>query len=1024
MKKAVLILIWLLLTIPCPAEIIIVNDSGPADFNNIQAAIDNSNHGDIIYVFPGRYTGPGNRDIDFKGQAITVQSVVPEDPYIVAATIVDCNGAGRGFNFHSGEDASSILDGLTIANGQADYGGGIACYSSPTITNCAIISNASNNGGGLYAQGGRPTLANCRFTNNMASRGGGFSSLLSNLTIAGCMFNANSSNSYGGALACDSSDRVQITNCTFTNNSAMELGGGIWAHSVWVTIANSIFNGNSAAWGGGLHNKHGDASLSNCIFSGNSASSDGGAIDCTDARLEIANCTVSGNSATSAGGGIHSDLCTTGVSNSILWGNTDSSGTGESAQISGDWPQVTYSCIQDQDPDDANIPFGGADSNNIDDNPIFVRDPNDGGDGWGVGDNDDYGDLHLEGGSPCINAGDPYSWIAPSSVDIDGEPRVMGQTVDMGADEYPIKMLIVTTPEGGEVWTWGSWHQITWESYTYDEPVFIMYITEGNNVHPIATDVPNTGSYMWHLPEGVDTNECVVRVSPSVIDITVVCVDSGVFTIHPDAAGPAVTSKWESLGGDYDRRGLSENYGPELGCVKWAFETGGAVSASVTIGPNETTYVPCEDGKLYKLDSNGVLLWSYDAGTPLMSAASIGPDGTAYVGGKNGKVYAVDIDGNVRWTHSTEGLIYSSPAVGADGKLYVGSEDGKLYALGPDGSELWSFETAGFGMLDGAIFASPSVGPDGTVYIGGIYDPNLYALDPNNGNIKWVCHFESGGWPFASPVIAPDGTIYQTLLYDANLYAVKPDEPNAGSIIWSTNLSDTSQYSTWFEPNYHSGVRWDSSEEKCYYNDALYNDVSGSGFSEPVIGLDATIYVSFDDPYLRAVDPNGSIRWIRKLGNWSGFTLTVGSNGLIYAATEQGYLYVVKPNGDRLARFDSNNWPGFPVISADNTVIVSDSVDNTTLISYESNKVWAISADACQGQDPNLYWYGVEDLDGDAVLHYRDLALITGDWLRCTYCWNPFCDRLQMFLTGDINKDYRVNFSDYALLAQKWLMGY
>ncbi len=27
---------------------------------------------------------------------------------------------------------------------------------------------------------------------------------------------------------------------------------------------------------------------------------------------------------------------------------------------------------------------------------MFVREPNDGGDGWGVGDNDDYGDLHLQ----------------------------------------------------------------------------------------------------------------------------------------------------------------------------------------------------------------------------------------------------------------------------------------------------------------------------------------------------------------------------------------------------------------------------------------------------------------------------------------------------------------------------------------------------------------------------------------------------------------------------------------------------
>ena len=39
----------------------------------------------------------------------------------------------------------------------------------------------------------------------------------------------------------------------------------------------------------------------------------------------------------------------------------------------------------------------------------------------------------------------------------------------------------------------GSSHEITWESQVYDEPLFIMYITEGNDMHPIAIDAPNTG---------------------------------------------------------------------------------------------------------------------------------------------------------------------------------------------------------------------------------------------------------------------------------------------------------------------------------------------------------------------------------------------------------------------------------------------------------------------------------------------------------------------------------------------------
>ncbi len=62
---------------------------------------------------------------------------------------------------------------------------------------------------------------------------------------------------------------------------------------------------------------------------------------------------------------------------------------------------------------------------NISADPLFV-DP-------------DNGDYHLSAESPCVDAGDPEFEPEEGETDIDGEARVVGERVDMGADEFLIK---------------------------------------------------------------------------------------------------------------------------------------------------------------------------------------------------------------------------------------------------------------------------------------------------------------------------------------------------------------------------------------------------------------------------------------------------------------------------------------------------------------------------------------------------------------------------------------------------------
>jgi len=407
-----------------------------------------------------------------------------------------------------------------------------------------------------------------------------------------------------------------------------------------------------------------------------------------------------------------------------------------------------------------------------------------------------------------------------------------------------------------------------------------------------------------------------------------------------DGNCPAAEGRWPSLGGDYTRSGVSPDEGLTEPAGEWSCEVGGAVVGSATVGCDGRVHVACEDGKLYTLDAGGVPLWTTDVNTPLLSAPSIGSDGRLFVGSRDGKLCALDPNGSTQWTHSTGEAVYSSAAVASNGNVYVGSTDGKLCALDANGAILWTFQTGASANLRGTVFASPSIGADGTVYIAGLYDPTLYALNSADGSVKWTCSFalypenpddpngaKTGGWPFTSPVVGPDGTIYQTLLYDSHLYAI---EPSDGAIRWSIDLLDTPAI------------------DKA----AMEFDPYADGWSEPVVGPDGTIYVSLDDPYLRAVDPSGTLKWASRLGDLGAFTLTVDANGLVYAACDDGCVYVVDADGQQTGRWQTSGWPAFPIVTADGAVLVTDSQDYSMLITDAANTVQALSVDSLQEPQP------------------------------------------------------------------------
>ncbi|MBW8041183.1 MAG: hypothetical protein FVQ85_14430 [Planctomycetes bacterium] len=316
--------------VPVSVSIDIIQEPGTHYVNpgeSIQARIYDPNvvDGHTIIVYPGTYI----ENINFNGKNITLRSTDPNDPNVAAVTIIDGNQNGSVVTFNSGEDANCVLNGFTITNGNAEYGGGIYCVlppdpppipppppppgtlseqsspevlsetnlTAPTIKNCIISNNSADRGGGMYNENGNPIIKNCTFRENFALRYGAgmYNGSFSSPTMTNCTFSTNSASSGGGMFNFNSTPTM--TNCALDNNLADYQGGGAYNVFCISTLTGCTFNDNvSTDHGGGMYNDQSTLTLTNCNFFGNSAY-DGGGLYNDQSTLTLTNCTFTDNSA-------------------------------------------------------------------------------------------------------------------------------------------------------------------------------------------------------------------------------------------------------------------------------------------------------------------------------------------------------------------------------------------------------------------------------------------------------------------------------------------------------------------------------------------------------------------------------------------------------------------------------------------------------------------------------------------------------------------------------------------------------
>jgi hypothetical protein len=399
---------------------------------NIQDAVDAAVAGDEVVVTNGVYNS------GFRTNNAGSSRVVVEKPLTVRSVngpeVTTIRGGG-GLYIRCvmlANDAS--LSGFTLANGGAGGtagGGGLFCASGAVASNCVIVGNiAVFRGGG--ASGG--TLVNCAVSGNAAGTYFG----LHVPVVDG-----------GGAYGCT------LVNCTLTTNKATSYvatarGGGAYGGEMQgcLLVGNSVEAPQTMdPAAGGLGGGAIYSSLWNCTLVGNSASAGySGAVDLST----LNNCTLVGNVV-----GARNSV----LNNCIAYFN-DLNCDAESTE--------TYCCTIPQ-------PTSGA--GNITNAPLFM-------------DTNGWTNLRLQSNSPCINAGD--NTVAPAGLDLDGNPRIVGGTVDIGAYEYQSLSLInfgVVSNQAG--------FSITGQS---NQVVIVETSTDLLNWSPLATNTSNGHPFPFNDP--------------------------------------------------------------------------------------------------------------------------------------------------------------------------------------------------------------------------------------------------------------------------------------------------------------------------------------------------------------------------------------------------------------------------------------------------------------------------------------------------------------------------------------------
>lgn len=376
-------------------------------YTNIQSAVDSATSGDEIRVSGGTYTGLNNyggfSQMVYISKTVTIiggyspgnwNTPTPD----TNSTILDAQAQGRVLLITG--NINPIIRHLHLTGGTSNNsaGGVFVSFSNATFENNVIESNTvtdGNGGGGLYSSFSNITLTNNIIRNNTSTTfNGGGGLILDNgtATLNNNSIIANTSSSYCGGMYLREVDATLNGNSIISNTAQTESGGGICLWTSDATFLNNIIADNQAALNGSGFFVTGSSPILMHNTIANNSGGLGEGIYVVDILGNFSSVNLINTILISQTTGIRVESTNTASLESTMWyGNsTNWAGTGTINR-----------------------------ANDYIENPALS------------------GDYHLTINSPAIDKGINTS----ANLDIDGDPRPIGDAPDIGADEATVATI-------------------------------------------------------------------------------------------------------------------------------------------------------------------------------------------------------------------------------------------------------------------------------------------------------------------------------------------------------------------------------------------------------------------------------------------------------------------------------------------------------------------------------------------------------------------------------------------------------